>query len=422
MSAVVGVEVLPGAGTVCRRGTAVLWLGLDVPSGLSTALVAVMERATISPDPTASVLADTRDLVATADRASLGAFALLSPTPTGVAVILHGSVLAQNERSQGYSGANTTEVVDVEIPAEQIVVVWATADPEASRASHPLLYDLCDGVVPGGGVALRLAMPVPAPVAALRPQPEPMASTPGPAAVPRPQVAAPTPAPGPATPAGVTPGPATPAAISPEPVPSAGDPTPQAASDGSVRLIDLHTPAQARQPLPMASESGHASAPKAAVPEGSVVEGVLCARGHFNHPEAFYCGICGIGMVQQTKVLVPGPRPSLGVLVLDSGTTFGLDDDYLVGRDPAASEEVRSGKARPLAIEDPRVSRRHALVSLHEWSVAVTDLDSSGGTYIWNPGAKDWLKVEPQQQVYLQPGGRISVGRNLLVFESIRVR
>src|SRR5580692_8737332 len=111
MSAVAGVEVLPGAGTVCRRGAAVLWLGPDVPSGLAAALVAAMERATISADATASVLQDARGLVASADTASLGAFALLSLTPTGVAVILHGSVLAQNERSEGYSGASTSDVV-----------------------------------------------------------------------------------------------------------------------------------------------------------------------------------------------------------------------------------------------------------------------------------------------------------------------
>ena len=39
-------------------------------------------------------------------------------------------------------------------------------------------------------------------------------------------------------------------------------------------------------------------------PEGAqtaMVEGVLCARNHFNDPDVAYCRQCGISMVQQTR-------------------------------------------------------------------------------------------------------------------------
>ena len=71
-------------------------------------------------------------------------------------------------------------------------------------------------------------------------------------------------------------------------------------------------------------------------------------RGHFNRLDAYYCEICGLGMVQQTRVVVTGPRPSLGVLVLDDGTSYALDTDYLVGRSPGSPDETRrSRRAAP---------------------------------------------------------------------------
>src|SRR5579862_93603 len=174
MRAVTAVEVLPGIGTVCRTGDAAMWLGHDVPPALASQLVDALGRAVGATDPTPALLAGVRQLVGGRDSRSLGAFAVVSPTATGVAAILNGPVLVQNERQEGYSGAGSAQVVDVEVPAEQIIVVWATADPASTRVAHPVGYDLRDGVVPGGGVAVRLAAarpPAPAPVPAAEPAP-----------------------------------------------------------------------------------------------------------------------------------------------------------------------------------------------------------------------------------------------------------
>src|SRR5579864_6660688 len=126
MRAVAAVEVLPGPGTVCRSGDAALWLGHDVPPALAAQLVEALGRAARAADATPALLADVRQLVGGREPRSLGAFAVVSPTTTGVAAILNGPVLVQNERQEGYSGAGSTQVVDVEVPAEQIIVVWAT--------------------------------------------------------------------------------------------------------------------------------------------------------------------------------------------------------------------------------------------------------------------------------------------------------
>ena len=102
---------------------------------------------------------------------------------------------------------------------------------------------------------------------------------------------------------------------------------------------------------------------------GTTVHGILCSRGHMNDPKARFCAVCGISMVHQTHNLVSGPRPPLGVIVLDDGSSFSLDHDYVIGRDPESSDLVQRGQARPLLIVDPtsQMSRVHARILLREW-------------------------------------------------------
>jgi len=76
------------------------------------------------------------------------------------------------------------------------------------------------------------------------------------------------------------------------------------------------------------------------------VRGVLCKNGHFNDPQLNYCSVCGISMAQQTLVEVSGPRPPLGLLLFDDGSTFRLDSDYLVGRAPRQDPDVVAGIER----------------------------------------------------------------------------
>ncbi|MBE7189190.1 FHA domain-containing protein [Jatrophihabitans endophyticus] len=196
----------------------------------------------------------------------------------------------------------------------------------------------------------------------------------------------------------------------------------------AVVLVGSPSPAQPREPLPIATRPPEPDAPEAPVPahppseDNAVVIGVYCKNGHFDDPAARYCAVCGISMAQQTLVPRPGPRPPLGVLVLDDGSIFSLDADYVVGRDPSRDPDVISGAARPLRIDDPEglLSRVHARIHLDGWDVAVVDLGSSNGTGLWGPHDSAWTRAPEQSPVVVRPGTQIGVGRRQMRYESHR--
>ncbi|SNQ46473.1 FHA domain-containing protein [Frankia canadensis] len=150
------------------------------------------------------------------------------------------------------------------------------------------------------------------------------------------------------------------------------------------------------------------------------VEGVLCANGHFNHPQAPYCAECGLSLAQQTARTVWGPRPPVGVLVFDDGQTMNVDMDLVIGRQPDRDDAVRAGKARALPVEDGEsaVSRVHAIITLTGWDAVITDQGSANGTYIAPPEATVWTPLSPHQPAPLVPGTRVQVGKRTFVFNS----
>jgi FHA domain len=157
--------------------------------------------------------------------------------------------------------------------------------------------------------------------------------------------------------------------------------------------------------------------PSSAEPQ---VEGVLCANGHFNHPQAPYCAECGLSLAQQTNRSVWGPRPTVGVLVFDDGQTVNVDTDLVIGRQPDRDDAVRAGTARALAVEDGEsaVSRVHAVITLNGWDAVITDRGSANGTYIAPPEATVWTPLNPHQPAPLVPGTRVQVGKRTFVFNS----
>jgi hypothetical protein len=168
-----------------------------------------------------------------------------------------------------------------------------------------------------------------------------------------------------------------------------------------------------------AAEAETAGQPETAEEPGStdaagapIVMGVYCQNGHFNDPEAIACAQCGNALNRRSRVTRPGPRPALGVLVLDDDRTFQLDGDYLIGRDPALAEPVAAGQAKPLRIvdADSTVSRVHARIHLDGWQVLMTDLGSANGSRIQPPGTDAEQPLDPQVPVPLQGGTRIFVG------------
>jgi molecular chaperone DnaK len=104
-----------------------------------------------------------------------------------------------------------------------------------------------------------------------------------------------------------------------------------------------------------------------------------------------------------------------GALVAADGTTFPLDTDYVIGREPTIDPEVRAGRARPLAVVDSDLtaSRVHAAIRVRNGGVEVIDLRSANGTYVVLPGATRWLRVG-DRGTPVPSGARVLVGNQVL--------
>lgn len=188
--------------------------------------------------------------------------------------------------------------------------------------------------------------------------------------------------------------------------------------------LDEEEEVEEREPLPVVLDPAEVRAPDDEATPEIMVQGVLCSRGHFNDPRSRFCSSCGIGMVQNTQVLAPGPRPPLGVLVFEDGSTFALAQDYVVGRQPEVSDLVRDGLALPLPVDDPErsISRAHAELRLVDWDVHLINLSGTNGSFVWDENQQQWIPIPPGQSVVLAPGMRVALGRRSAVFESSLVR
>jgi hypothetical protein len=213
---------------------------------------------------------------------------------------------------------------------------------------------------------------------------------------------------------------------SPSPLPQAGPPPPE--SVGQPQQAPLNWdfvsvqfgPGQPesevpkRPPLPLGAQPPEEQSPGIAEQKAPEVLGVYCKNGHFDDPEARYCAVCGISMAQLTKAPRKGKRPPLGVLVLDDGSVFQLDADYVIGREPSLDSAVADGSARPLRLTDSEglVSRIHARIELDGWQVYISDLESANGTYVQLPGEPDGQLLTPRVRTPLTAGTHVRVGRD----------
>jgi hypothetical protein len=177
---------------------------------------------------------------------------------------------------------------------------------------------------------------------------------------------------------------------------------------------DAASPGTVPEP-PIADLSAIEMVPLGAV-EPVLVDGAMCARMHFNAPDAVVCRECGLSLPGDTRTLRRQPRPPLGVLLVDDGRGFTLDRDYVIGREPVLDIDVAAGRATPLRISDTKgtVSRLHLRVSLIGWQVEVCDLGSSNGSVLYRQDGPRTLA--PMDAAVLDPGGRVGVGRRAVQF------
>ncbi len=180
---------------------------------------------------------------------------------------------------------------------------------------------------------------------------------------------------------------------------------------GSAAILASPPPAQLSIAQPQADRSSAVR-----------VHGYRCRDGHLNDPRALFCAHCGIRMAESTGVLVEGPRPPLGLLVFDNGTSFSLDQSYLLGREPEIDERVRTGELRPLVLFDTGgvISRRHAEIRLEGWDVLLVDCGSANGTLVAERDTTNWSALLPGQPIWLLPGMQVRIGERSFVFQPLQ--
>ncbi|MEU2255206.1 FHA domain-containing protein [Nocardia xishanensis] len=453
------VEVLPGTHLVaCRDGVVVVVANRDdvtatgdtAAGAALTALCGLVDEAAATENKrTGRMFARlaTTWLMSLEDEDAVE-FGVLTPCASGLAVFLHGgvsAVLTVGDRSEVLRGSDAGFTVDrVVIPAPAIGAGLFV--DEADWVSElPGIRGLCTlaaGTVPGSGAVLWYGQPVrKVPVVkrdrhsagprAGHDQGEIDGRTVSPGSVPDKGAAPPTAAidleetVAPSAP--VDDEPAAPRAFAaesdrraPEPIDGGHGRTGSRARQETgperrppSRPIDDGRAAPGREPA--APELRGAVGPG---DRHAIVKGYKCARSHHNDPRVSFCAVCGIRMDQLTCVLTDGVRPPLGLLLLDDGTSYVLDSDCVLGREPDHSEAARRG-ARPIRLDDASggMSRTHVEIRLKDWDVTVVDSGSANGTHIRQPG-QDWTRAIPGHPVILQPGAQVLLGGRTATFDS----
>lgn len=444
------LQVTPGTGVVARSAAALLVV--PTVEGHHQAVLEQLIGLTRAAKPGAgrAVARKLAAIVASSepdDVPDLALFAGLGGENVAVLVLGEAEVTASTADGEiTLSGRESLTWVDKVLTAPTRIVVGM---PGMAAPVSAAIFDVVDGVVPGGGALLEpRGAGSPARSVGVAPEGTSIAmparsgvDEDGEANPPRIDTSKPTPSAPP-----LPPPPSAPVAEAPVPAPPAytGAPTdampaPQAEDTGHDHDGHDHPHAvppprnedfqveslgdaepEPRAPLPV--ESDATPAPSDAQ-HTDLVEGVYCKRGHFTDPDSQFCIVCGIGLYE-TKIKRKGVRPELGFLVFDDGSVFHLDHDYVLGRQPEVDDEVKSGTVRGLRLEDSggTVSRAHAIVRLQGWNVTIADRKSQNGTLVAAKGSEQFVPVSRDQPITLVPGSRIQLGQRTLVYESQRGR
>lgn len=454
-------QIHRGLGVVAR------WqdIALVIPSDAAHDAIVDDMFHRLGPSPTATDLVTAINDLLAADQ--LQSVAMVVEATGGPLAMAYGPVEVLVDGTLTLSGADGGVRKQLPLAAQRLTIRAANL----SKAAEPVApYDLRRGVAPGAGLTLIT-------VSVAEPPAPNNAATPAPPVPPQPPAAAPSDAGSAFDHPTEQPSPIfeSPAAVEPEPTPEPVaaapeqfDPPPASAEPEPVRVDEAPPPgvrsgrfednddvpvpgegvpqAERAQPaLPPSSLSvpfrsvvlvgstppeDVAALPVADAPKTgelsrgeldagrAEVQGILCQRHHFNNPNAANCMICGLSMLHLTHNLVTGPRPTLGFIVFDDGSTFGLDRSYVIGREPVPPEG-RGAELLVLNENNETLSRTHAELRLEDWSVQLLDMGSTNGTYIWDHSFERWNQLSPGQAVDLNSGDTVALGRRTFVFESV---
>jgi hypothetical protein len=149
------------------------------------------------------------------------------------------------------------------------------------------------------------------------------------------------------------------------------------------------------------------------------VLGVECRNGHFSDPEVPYCRSCGTSLVHMPRALHPGPRPPLGVLVLDDGSVHSLDTDLIVGSAPKPDGRKNThGKALCLADSEGSLAQEHLRIELDGWAANLIDLGSPHGTHVARIGDEEWCRIPALTPMPLRSGTYVLIGWRSFHYQS----
>ena len=111
-----------------------------------------------------------------------------------------------------------------------------------------------------------------------------------------------------------------------------------------------------------------------------------------------------------------------GWLLLDNGSTYLLDEDLVIGREPGTAGR---GGPKPIRVQDEtgQLSRRHVEIRLVEWTVQLVDLGSANGTFVTDPSSGNReTRLLPHRAHVLVPGSHVRIGGRHFIFESHHAR
>lgn len=371
-------EVLPGNGSVARRGDSVLWASAQTPDRVWAALLSCLELVLdlgANPGPSDDdgaglVLRAVGDAVGRLGTPDTAFVALLSDGRRGRALV-HGEV-ALSVSGQAVSDGPLTDVLDLTGGASG-GASGSTGDGEPSPR-----HDLVAGVVPGAGFRWSPA-----------PDPGDTAHA--------------------LIPAGAWPEPAR--TVEPEPAAAEPQTDEPAATEFQQAVSQTGEPQTEDHPVIDDLTQAHVE-----LPADNAEDTTPGANAGDTAPPIPAAGpVDAAGSASGTDAA----RVS-GTLVFEDGNVTTINSDLVLGRRPERHAMVASGEATPLMIADPEhvLSGAHAAIQVSGGDVYVLDLDSLNGTHVAAPDARDWTKLEPGSPYPLTDGYRLLLGWTVLTFRN----